>query len=325
MASACEVPAVTRSVPFTAGAFRGGGAAGARGGARDRSRVLTPGSKGAALPAQAGAPGQERLGGPAGGLSASESAQPPPRSQEPRASLCGGAGWRVGSSSRKGVGRACCSRRSASGLCRSRPRPTSPGRSPRPSPFCTDSKTAGFSTADSAPSTSTSDSGGEVKLLESPFAGSARIGEAPYARAMRPSLRYLPPEIGAGKSGDARSDLYMLGVLLEEMLGAPGADDASSERARRAGTVARADHAAAAQRHRMTVRPVRSRSDAPSLHSPPGGAEAERRCAGCWPKASMSGTGSISSGAGRRRPARSCRAPGASTPTRTISDPLPSG
>jgi tetratricopeptide (TPR) repeat protein len=59
---------------------------------------------------------------------------------------------------------------------------------------------------------------GEVRLLESAFAAPARTGEAPFARAMRPGLRYLPPEIGAGESGDARSDLYMLGVLIQEML-----------------------------------------------------------------------------------------------------------
>jgi tetratricopeptide (TPR) repeat protein len=59
---------------------------------------------------------------------------------------------------------------------------------------------------------------GEVRLLDGPFSSSARSGDAPFARAMRPSLRYVPPEIAAGGTGDARSDLYMLGVLLWEML-----------------------------------------------------------------------------------------------------------
>jgi hypothetical protein len=59
---------------------------------------------------------------------------------------------------------------------------------------------------------------GEVKVLDGPFAGATRSNDAPFARAMRPSLRYVPPEIAAGNPGDVRSDLYMLGVLLWEML-----------------------------------------------------------------------------------------------------------
>ncbi len=59
---------------------------------------------------------------------------------------------------------------------------------------------------------------GEVRVLDGPFAGPVKPGEAPFARAMRPSLRYVPPEIAVGGTGDARSDLYMLGVLLWEML-----------------------------------------------------------------------------------------------------------
>jgi hypothetical protein len=59
---------------------------------------------------------------------------------------------------------------------------------------------------------------GEVRLLDGPFAGSSKRKDAPFARAMRPPLRFVPPEIAAGEAGDARSDLYMLGVLLWEML-----------------------------------------------------------------------------------------------------------
>jgi serine/threonine-protein kinase len=59
---------------------------------------------------------------------------------------------------------------------------------------------------------------GRVQLLDSAFAASARAGDAPFARAMRPSPRYLPPEIQAGEPGGAQSDLYMLGALLWEML-----------------------------------------------------------------------------------------------------------
>jgi tetratricopeptide (TPR) repeat protein len=59
---------------------------------------------------------------------------------------------------------------------------------------------------------------GEVRVLDGPFAGSCKRKDAPFARAMRPPLRFVPPEIAAGEPGDARSDLYMLGVLLWEML-----------------------------------------------------------------------------------------------------------
>jgi serine/threonine protein kinase len=59
---------------------------------------------------------------------------------------------------------------------------------------------------------------GRVQLLDSPFAGSTRAGDPPFARAMRPSPRYLPPEIQNGERGSAQSDLYMLGALLWEML-----------------------------------------------------------------------------------------------------------
>ena len=71
---------------------------------------------------------------------------------------------------------------------------------------------------------------GEVKVGDFGFraAGMSASGIRPARQAVRKTLTYLAPEVVRGDRGDARSDVFALGVILHELLRGPRyADDAS--------------------------------------------------------------------------------------------------
>lgn len=71
---------------------------------------------------------------------------------------------------------------------------------------------------------------GEVKVGDFGFrsAGMTSSGIRPVRQAVRTTLTYLAPEIVRGERGDARSDVFALGIVLHELLRGPRyADEAS--------------------------------------------------------------------------------------------------
>jgi serine/threonine-protein kinase len=71
---------------------------------------------------------------------------------------------------------------------------------------------------------------GEVKVGDFGFrsAGMSSSGIRPVRQAVRKTLTYLAPEIVRGDRGDARSDVFAMGVMLHELLRGPRyAEDAT--------------------------------------------------------------------------------------------------